>query len=154
MFDQAVRTIEAVLERSPSDTWLIIENSAGMGFHMGASFEEIGRLIAAVGSDQVKVCLDTEHTFAAGYNLADRDEIDASMDEFDREIGLDRLVVVHANDAKVEFGSGVDRHENIGEGYIGIEGFEVIMGHSAFRDVPFLLEVPGLREEGDRTKRT
>ncbi len=148
VFDQAVGAIGDVLERSPSDTWLIIENSAGMGFHMGASFEEIGRLISAVGSDQVKVCLDTEHTFAAGYNLADPDGINGSMEEFDREIGLDRLVVVHANDAKVEFGSGVDRHENIGEGYIGIEGFEVIMGHPAFRDIPFLLEVPGFEKKG------
>ena len=148
VFDQAVRSIAEVLDRSPSDVQLIIENSAGMGFHMGASFEEIGRLIKAAGSDQVKVCLDTEHTFAAGYNLADTEGIESSMDEFDREIGLDRLVVVHANDAKVEFGSGVDRHENIGEGYIGIEGFEVIMGHPAFRDVPFLLEVPGFEKKG------
>ena len=148
VFEQAVRAIAEVLERSPSDTQLIIENSAGMGFHMGASFEEIGRLVKAVGSDQVKVCLDTEHTFAAGYNLADPEAIDGSMDEFDREIGLDRLVVVHANDAKVEFGSGVDRHENIGEGYIGIEGFEVIMGHPAFSDIPFLLEVPGFEKKG------
>ncbi len=70
------------------------------------------------------------------------------MEEFDREIGLDRLAAVHANDAKVELGSGIDRHENIGEGYIGTEGFEVIMGHAAFRDVPFLLEVPGPDKKG------
>ena len=70
------------------------------------------------------------------------------MEEFDREIGLSKLVAVHANDAKVEFGSGVDRHENIGEGYIGTEGFEVIMGHPAFRDVPFILEVPGIDKKG------
>ena len=70
------------------------------------------------------------------------------MDEFDREIGLDKLVVVHANDAKVEFGSGVDRHENIGEGHIGIAGFEVILGHPAFREVPFILEVPGMDKKG------
>ena len=62
--------------------------------------------------------------------------------------GLERLVVVHANDAKVEFGSGVDRHENIGEGHIGLEGFQTIIGHSAFRDVPFLLEVPGTDKKG------
>ena len=87
----------------------------------------------------MKVCLDTEHCFAAGYDLADPASIDAVMDEFDREIGLPELVCVHANDSKVEHGSGVDRHENIGEGYIGIDGFEVIMGHVAFRDVPFIL---------------
>jgi endonuclease IV len=94
------------------------------------------------------VCLDTQHCFAAGYNLAEPDGIDAAMEEFDREVGLSRLVAVHANDTKVEHGSGVDRHENIGEGHIGLEGFEVIMGHSAFRDVPFLLEVPGTDKKG------
>ncbi len=148
ILDSATAAMTRVLEGAPSDVWLIVENSAGMGAHVGASFNEIGRMIAAVGSPQVKVCLDTEHTFAAGYNLADPEAIDSVMEEFDREIGLDRLVVVHANDAKVEFASGVDRHENIGEGYIGTEGFEVIMGHAAFRDIPFLLEVPGFEKKG------
>ncbi len=148
ILDSAAGAMTRVLEAAPSDVWLIVENSAGMGSHVGSSFNEIGRLIAAVGSPQVKVCLDTEHTFAAGYNLAEPGAIDSVMEEFDREIGLDRLVVVHANDAKVEFASGVDRHENIGEGYIGTDGFETIMGHSAFRDIPFLLEVPGFEKKG------
>ena len=159
VLDQASAALRDVLAESPDDVLLIIENSAGMGSHIGASFAEIARMIEAVDDDRVKVCLDTEHTFAAGYNLADPDAIDDVMGEFDREIGLDKLVVVHANDAKVEFGSGVDRHENIGEGYIGIAGFEVIMGHPAFSDVPFILEVPGMDKKGpdkenmDRIKR-
>ena len=70
------------------------------------------------------------------------------MAEFDREIGLDRLVAVHANDSKIPLGGGVDRHDNIGEGHIGRKGFEVIMAHKAFADVPFLLEVPGFEKEG------
>ena len=144
----ATESLKRVLDDSPDGPYLIVENSAGMGSHLGASFEELGRMIEEVGSDRMKVCLDTEHCFAAGYNLADSDGIDAAMDEFDRHIGLDRLLVVHANDAKVELGSGVDRHENIGEGHIGIEGFEVIIGHEAFRDVPFVLEVPGPDKKG------
>ena len=144
----ATETLRNVLDSSPEGPWLILENSAGMGSHLGASFEELGRMIEEVSSDRMKVCLDTEHCFAAGYNLADPDGISAAVDEFDRHIGLERLVVVHANDAKVELGSGVDRHENIGEGYIGIEGFEVIMSHEAFRDVPFVLEVPGPDKKG------
>ena len=159
VLDQASAALRDVLAESPDDVLLIIENSAGMGSHIGASFAEIARMIEAVDDDRVKVCLDTEHTFAAGYNLADPDAIDDVMGEFDREIGLDKLVVVHANDAKVEFGSGVDRHENIGEGHIGTAGFEVIMGHPAFSDVPFILEVPGIDKKGpdkenmDRIKR-
>ena len=148
ILEQAAAALREVLARSPSDVWLIIENSAGMGAHVGASFREIRRLMDAIASPQVMVCLDTQHCFAAGYNLADPDGIDAAMEEFDREIGLSRLVAVHANDTKMELGSGVDRHENIGEGYIGLKGFEVIMGHPAFRDVPFLLEVPGADHKG------
>ena len=148
VLEQAAIALQAVLANSPADVPLVIENSAGMGSHIGSSFAEIARMIDAIGDPRVKVCLDTEHTFAAGYNLADAAAIDGVMEEFDREIGLQRLVAVHANDAKVEFGSGVDRHENIGEGYIGTQGFEVIMGHPAFRDVPFILEVPGMDKKG------
>ena len=148
VIDQAAAALNEVLSNSPEDVQLIIENCAGMGAQIGASFQELGRMIKAVGNDRLKICLDTEHAFAAGYNIADPDAIDAAMKEFDDEIGLDRLVVVHANDAKVEFGSGLDRHENIGEGHIGLEGFQTIMGHSAFRDVPFLLEVPGVDKKG------
>ncbi|MCE2457103.1 MAG: deoxyribonuclease IV [Dehalococcoidia bacterium] len=144
----AASALTEVLEASPPGPLLLVENSAGMGAHLGASFEELGEMISAVGSDRFKVCLDTEHCFAAGYDIANPDVIDAAMEEFDNCIGLDRLVVVHANDAKVEMGSGVDRHDNIGEGHIGIEGFEVIMGHEAFSDVPFILEVPGPDKKG------
>ena len=144
----AAAALTEVLEASPPGPLLLVENSAGMGAHLGASFEELGQMISAVGSDRFKVCLDTEHCFAAGYDIADSDGIASAMDEFDKQIGLDRLVVVHANDAKVELGSGVDRHDNIGDGHIGLEGFEVIMGHDAFSDVPFILEVPGPDKKG------
>ena len=144
----ATDALKRTLAASPEGPWLIIENSAGMGAHLGASFEEIGRMMEAVDSDRIMVCLDTEHCFAAGYNIADPDEIDGAMSAFDQHIGLDRLVVVHANDAKVALGSGVDRHENIGEGHIGVSGFEAIVGNPAFRDVPFVLEVPGPDKKG------
>jgi deoxyribonuclease-4 len=148
VLDQAAGALKEALARTPEDTWLIIENSAGMGAHIGASFAELGRMLAAIDDDRVKICLDTQHSFAAGYDLANAEGVAAAMDEFDREIGLDRLVAVHANDTKMELGSGVDRHENIGEGFIGLDGFEAIMGHEAFRDVPFLLEVPGPEKKG------
>ena len=145
---QAVQCLTEVLENSPNAPWLCIENSAGMGSHIGSSFEEIGAIIKAVDHPNLTVCIDTEHCFAAGYNIASKDSINSVMEEFDSKIGLERLVAVHANDAKVEFGSGVDRHENIGEGYIGIEGFEAILGEPAFSEVPFFLEVPGFEGDG------
>ena len=148
VFERAVGAIKQVLANTDESVALIIENCAGMGAQIGASFGEIGRLVKAADSPRVKICLDTEHAFAAGYNIADPQGLRDAMAEFDAEIGLDNLLVVHANDAKVEFGSGVDRHENIGEGYIGIAGFETIMAHPAFAQTPFLLEVPGANKKG------
>ena len=145
---QVLSSMSRVLADTPEDTWLIIENAAGMGNHIGAGFGEIGQVVKGLSDDRVKVCLDTAHTFAAGYNIADPAGIEEAMNEFDSEVGVDKLVAVHANDSKIPLGGGVDRHENIGEGYIGHEGFEVIMAHPAFRDVPFLLEVPGFEKKG------
>jgi len=145
---QATGAMSEVISATPVDVMLIIENSAGMGSHIGSSFAEIGRLIREVASPRVAVCLDTQHCLAAGYNIIDGEGIDAAMEEFDREVGLSRLVAVHANDSKMALGSGVDRHENIGEGTLGTAGFETIMAHPAFRDVPFILEVPGLDRKG------
>ena len=147
ILDQAASALRQVLVKCPPGVWLIIENSAGMGSHIGSSFAEIGRLIRELDSPSVKVCLDTQHMYAAGYEITDSDGLAVAMEEFDAEIGLSRLVAVHANDSKMELGSGVDRHENIGDGHIGEAGFEMIMAHPAFRDVPFLLEVPGYNPE-------
>ena len=145
---QIKKALKQVLKETPDDAWIILENSAGQGGSVGSKLEELAAIIAAVGSDRLKVCLDTEHAYAAGYNLADSDALEETMAQFDREIGLSRLVAVHANDSKIELGGGVDRHDNIGEGHIGRAGFEVIMAHPAFREVPFLLEVPGFEKEG------
>lgn len=148
IFQQTVDAITKILQGSPDDAWLIIENMAGMGNHIGANFQELGRIIQAVGNPRVKICIDIQHAFASGYNINDPDGIEEVMDEFDRYIGLSNLAVVHANDSKKPLGSGVDRHENIGQGEIGLSGFRVIMSHAAFRDVPFLLEVPGFEGNG------
>ncbi|MFQ5933743.1 MAG: deoxyribonuclease IV [Dehalococcoidia bacterium] len=149
---QVVSAMNSVLENTPDDTWLIIENAAGMGNHIGASFSEIGTVMRELANDRVKVCMDTQHAFAAGYNIASREGIEEAMLQFDREVGFGNLVAVHANDSKIPLGGGVDRHENIGEGHIGREGFQVIMSHPAFRDVPFLLEVPGFDKTGPDKK--
>jgi deoxyribonuclease-4 len=148
VLDQAVAAMTQVLANTSEETWLIIENSAGAGNHIGATFEEIGRMIAGISSDRVRVCIDTQHTLAAGYDITTSSGIDSVMNEFDSAIGLDRLAAVHANDSKTELGSGKDRHENIGLGSIGSEGFANIMAHPAFADVPFMLEVPGIEGNG------
>ena len=148
VFDQAVRTMDRVLSASPPDVWLMLENSAGMGDHICSSFSEIGRLVRALEAPNVRVCLDTQHLFAASYDVTTPDGLERVLDEFDREVGLANLTAVHVNDSKTPLGSAVDRHENIGQGHMGLDSFRVIMAHPAFRDVPFLLEVPGVDGEG------
>ena len=145
---QASECLKRVLDNSPENVWLCLENSAGMGSHIGSSFEEMGELIHLVQNDNLKVCLDTEHMFAAGYDLTNSDEVPRIMERFDEEIGLSKLVAVHANDSKVELGSGVDRHENIGDGFIGIDGFKSLMNDPSFEKVPFFLEVTGFDSNG------
>ncbi len=148
VFEQICHACQDVLSVTPEDAWLVLENSAGSGGNIGSSFADLGRIIREVGSDRVKVCLDTQHAYAAGYDLATEKGLEAAMEEFEREVGWRNLVAVHANDSKIELGGGRDRHENIGDGRIGREGFARIMAHAAFRDAPFLLEVPGMDGKG------
>ncbi len=148
VFAQVAGGIREVLDQSPADVQLIIENSAGMGNHIGSKFSEIGALVRELADARVQVCLDTQHSFAAGYDLRTKDSVEAVMDEFDREIGLERLVAVHCNDSKPEFGGALDRHENIGEGHLGLAAFESVLAHPAFADTPFYLEVPGFEGKG------
>jgi deoxyribonuclease-4 len=143
IFQQVVDSIGRVLDQSPEGPLLCLENMAGMGQHIGAKFSELGDVMRAVDSSRLGICLDTQHAFAAGYDLTNPEGVTGMIDEFDRDIGLDRLSAVHANDSKRPCGSGVDRHDNIGDGLIGEQGFTNIMSHPAFADVPFFLEVPG-----------
>jgi deoxyribonuclease IV len=145
---QIVGAVNSCLKDTPADVWIILENSAGSGGTIGSKFSELGAVMKSTKSKRVKVCLDTEHAYASGYNIAEPGPLDAVMQEFDKEIGLANLVAVHANDSKIPLGGGRDRHDNIGEGHIGRAGFETIMRHPAFRDVPFLLEVPGFDDTG------
>jgi deoxyribonuclease-4 len=146
--DQFAGSVAKILDNEPGDSLLMLETSAGAGDQIGSSFAELGTLIKAIGNDRVAVCLDTQHVWAAGYNIVEPDSLNKTLDEFDREIGLGLLRSVHANDSMRELGSSVDRHENIGDGLIGTAGFETLMAHEAFKDVPFYLEVPGTGKSG------
>jgi deoxyribonuclease-4 len=137
-----------VLERTDSPARLIVENSAGQGGCVGCSFDEVAAIVDAVGSDRVGVCLDTAHAFANGYDLRTAEGVDAALRRFDETVGLEQLVLVHANDSRAEFQSNVDRHANIGEGFIGSEGFRALINDARLRGVPWILEVPGLEKKG------
>lgn len=147
--DQVCRLMREVLDATPARSLLIMENNAGQGGGVGSTFAELGTIIKGLDGDpRAAVCLDTCHAFAMGYNIADREGCEATMTEFDREIGLDRLVAVHANDSKMPLGGVRDRHENIGDGHIGLDGFRTVLGHRAFAQLPFILEVPGIEDHG------
>jgi len=145
--EQVVENVQRIIENT-AEAWLILENAAGMGGAIGSKFAELGTIIRESGSDRMKVCLDTQHSFAAGHDVKTRSGLDKMLDEFDRDVGLDRLVAIHANDSKCPLGGGIDRHENIGEGHIGRDGFENLLSHPALAEIPFLLEVPGFEDKG------
>ncbi len=145
---QIVDAIKTVLDASPDGPCLAVENMAGMGQHIGARFDELGGILKVVDSPRLKICLDTQHAFAAGYDLTNSQGIKAMLDELDAGPGSANVAAVHANDSKRVCGSGVDRHDNIGDGFIGEEGFAAIMGDPAFAEVPFFLEVPGFEGKG------
>ena len=146
--DQFASSVRKILDNEPGDSLLMLETSAGAGDHIGSTFAELGTLIKAIGNDRVAVCLDTQHVWAAGYDITAADTLNAAIDEFDKEIGIRLLQSVHANDSMRELGSAVDRHENIGDGLIGTAGFQTLMVHEAFKHVPFYLEVPGTGKSG------
>lgn len=122
-------------------TTVLLETMSGKGSEVGRSFEEIQAIIDKVElSDKLGVCLDTCHIYDAGYDVVG--DIDGVLQEFDRVIGLDRLKAIHINDSKNPFESHKDRHEKIGEGFIGLDAMERIINHPLLREIPFYLETP------------
>lgn len=122
-------------------TTVLLETMAGKGSEVGKTFEELRAIIDRVElSDKLGVCLDTCHVNDAGYDIVN--DLDGVLDEFDKVIGLDRLKAIHLNDSKNPLSAHKDRHEKIGEGYIGLEAIERIINHPKLRNLPFFLETP------------
>ena len=128
-----------------------LEITAGQGSCLGYRFEQIARMIDAVKeSERLRVCFDTEHAFAAGYDIRTKEGYDRTFGEFDDIIGLDLLAAFHLNDSKKELNSRVDRHEHIGKGCIGVEAFRMLMNDRRFLGLPMCLEThkgPDLKED-------
>jgi deoxyribonuclease-4 len=137
--------LKHVLDRAdPKTARLMIENNAGLGGCVGAKFEEIAQMIAALDDDpRVAVCYDTCHAFASGYDERTAALVSTTIDELDRVVGLNRVQVIHCNDSVTGLGSNRDRHANIGTGQIGEEGFRALLHEPRLAKLPFILEVPG-----------
>lgn len=136
--DQIVAAINFILDSSPKDVKLILENAAGQSGVVGSTFRELADIITRIGDkSKIGVCLDTQHAFASGIPLT------KALDEFDHLIGLKRLTVIHCNDSKTDFNSHVDRHANIGEGKIGESDLQKFITDPRLKNIPVILEVPG-----------
>jgi deoxyribonuclease-4 len=130
---------------------LLLENTVGAGAQLGSRFEELRvmREYSASMTDlPIGFCLDTCHLLAAGFDVASCAGLTHTVAEADRLLGLENVHVIHANDSKAPLGSHVDRHENIGEGYIGLDGFRRILAHPGLRNKAFILETP-VEKDGD-----
>jgi len=145
--DQAIEAvsqgIDQAFEKVRNAIILLVENTAGQGTEVGYTFDQIKKIIEGVHDHQrMGVCLDTAHTFEAGYDLSDKNEIDRTLEKFDQTIGLRRLHLLHLNDSKTPLGSRKDRHWHIGEGHIGLEGFRHLVNHPSLRHLPGIMETP------------
>ena len=162
---EALRHALGESERCP----LLLENTAGAGGTLGRSFAELADLLGRGGPDErFGICLDCCHLLASGFDIRTFDGLSRVVDDFDREVGLDRLRLLHVNDSKTPLGSNRDRHENLPDGALGREGLAAFLSEPRFEGLPALLEVPGpdgkgvdasqialareLREEGIRAR--
>jgi deoxyribonuclease-4 len=112
--------------------------------------EELGAFVRAIGHPNLRVCIDTAHSWAAGYDIASAGGVARFFDLIEREIGLERVVMFHFNDTEIELGGHRDRHWHIGEGNIGIAGFRALVAHPATRDKVAILETPGEEDDDAR----
>lgn len=148
--ERAAALLQAVLSETPDTTRLLVELMAGTSGAVASTFAEAAALFDTVADDRLGLCLDTCHLFAAGYGLDDPEGVDACFDEL-HATGLDgRLALIHANDARFERGSRRDRHEVVGEGHIGLEGFAAVLRRPEVRDLSLIVETPA---SGERRRR-
>jgi deoxyribonuclease-4 len=125
----------------PEEVTVLVESDAGSGTKLGGDFEHLAAVLER-SEQNLEVCVDTAHAFAAGYDLSTAEAVAETVAAFDEVVGLENLACVHLNDSKHDCGTNKDEHAHVGEGLIGEEGMAAIVNHEALRDVPFVLETP------------
>jgi len=152
-FKQQVDGMKEILRIVSGKSQLIMENTAGGGDKIGGTVDELADLFCQVNSQRVKICFDTAHALESGMiEKYTQKNIKNLFDEFDKKIGVENIVVIHANDSKTEYNSHYDRHENVGEGYIGMRGFIELAKEKRLARAAWILEVPGFAGEGPDKK--
>ncbi|HPB33879.1 MAG TPA: deoxyribonuclease IV, partial [Caldisericia bacterium] len=141
--ERIVIGIERVFEKVKKGG-IALETVAGQGSNIGFEFEQLEKIIEGVKEkDRIFVCFDTAHAFEAGYDIKTQNGFKKVLDEFDKIIGIEKLCAFHLNDSKTPLGSNVDRHENIGKGFLGLEPFKFLVNNKEFKNHPMILETPG-----------
>jgi deoxyribonuclease-4 len=142
--------VNRVFEGLPGNpTRLLLETTSGQGFNLGHTFEQLAAIMGKIEHrDRLGICLDTCHIFAAGYDLRTKMAYEKAMTTFDSVIGLKHLYWIHLNDSMREIGTRIDRHEHIGQGFIGENAFKLLMNDRRLRSIPKLLETP--KGEGEK----
>jgi len=129
---------------------ILLENTAGSGSWLGYKFEHQREILEKIEcKERFGICLDTCHAYVSGYDLSTEEGLRGILEEIDDLVGLNRLRLIHLNDAKDRLGSKKDRHEHIGKGKIGLEGFKRIINHPKLKDIPFILETPKKKDDDD-----
>lgn len=145
-----LKNIQKVLENTSDNTLIILENSGTR--KIGSTIDELAKIIKDLKDSRIRICLDTCHLHAAGYGITTEDKVEAFLYNFDKEIGVKKLAVIHANDSKDPPRSFRDRHENIGKGQVGLKVFYLLLNHPQLREKPFIIEVPGFDGHGPDKK--
>lgn len=142
--EKVAKGIVKVMEGYKGSTQLLLEISAGAGRIVGDTFEEIAEILEnkLLRGLNIGVCFDTCHAFTAGYDLRDKKSVEATLKQFDKVIGFEKLVMVHVNDSKFDLGKHMDRHENLGQGFIGLDGFKAMAQHKVLSKLDWVLETP------------
>jgi len=148
---RVIKAIGLALEAADNEVMLLLENTAGEKNSVGSSFEHIRAIMDELSfPGRIGVCFDTCHAFAAGYELRTDEGLEETLAQFDEQVGLMHLRLIHLNDTKGDRGSGLDRHEHIGLGVIGEDGFKRILHHTVFASLPLVCETPVDDRRDDR----
>jgi len=150
MIDRVSTALNMAMKLHPPKATILLENTAGEAGDVGYTFEQVQEVISGLNDDSsIGMCYDTCHGFAAGYDIRTKKDVDLLAKRIDATVGLKRLKGMHLNDCLRDFGSHVDRHWHIGDGKIGLDGFQVLLNHPVFKEIPKIMETPKETEEDD-----
>jgi deoxyribonuclease IV len=148
--DRFSHALKQIIRKARPRTTILLENTAGSGSWIGYKFEHLKKIVGRIGGKKIGICLDTAHTFEAGYDIKTKTGLKKTLGQFDKLLGLEMIKVVHFNDSLSSIGSRVDRHQHIGKGNIGFEAMKRIINYPALKNAAFIMETPKESDKDDK----